>query len=55
MADLEIALTYSLRKEVAGKEVIEKDDLLNLKNYINVIVEVGAVVGGHTGKQTSSM
>merc|ERR1739838_594263 len=39
MADLEIALTYSLRKEVAGKEVIEKDDLLNLKNYINVIVE----------------
>ena len=39
--DLESALTYSLRHEVAGRKVIEGDDLHALKAYVLVLSKVG--------------
>lgn len=40
MADLESALHYSLRLELAARRVISEDDLVSLRNYISVLSKV---------------
>jgi len=40
MKNLEIALHYSFRKEIGGKEIIESQDLENLKDFLNVLNQV---------------
>ena len=40
MSELETALHYAFRKEVAGNEIIQNQDLDNLKNFVNLLSQV---------------
>lgn len=48
MADLESALHYSLRVEVAAHTVIEGQELVSLKKYIAVLAKVREHIYTHT-------